>query len=185
MPFMPPSAPFSGPRRAGDAARRRAGFALLLCALALPLSIGLFATLERAWGRIAPLEGGGFMLAATALGAALAIAPLAAFAGFILAVWHGVESVYLPRSQRSPLADRCIVAAGLAVWFSPMLAALAMVTRAVASGRVHVVRAPQDYALASDPVAYWQGVGFWLVTAGMCGFFAWRYWRGKLRRRAG
>ena len=38
----------------------------------------------------------------------------------------------------------------------------------------------RDYFLATDPIAFWQGVGFWLIIAALAGFLAWRYWQPKL-----
>lgn len=166
--------------RAGDLARRRGRNALLLCLLALPASIWLFSSITELWSVIQPLEGAVFMIAATVFGGVLAVVPLAAALGFLLAVWYGVESVYLPRSRPTPLIDRSIVAAGLAVWFAPAIGMLTAALRALAEGRIHFVRPPRDYFLATDPIAFWQGVGFWLTMAAMFGFFAWRYWRGKL-----
>jgi hypothetical protein len=175
---QPSPAPHRGP--AGDAVRRRARCSLLTFIIALPVSVLLFAELAAIWARVEPLEGATFMLAATLLGAALAVAPVVAVAGFLLAVWHGVESVYLPRSRRTPQLDRAIVAGGLLVWFAPALGMIAAAVRALIEGRVHFVRPPRDYLLATDPLAYWQGVGFWLILAAVFAFLAWRYWRGKL-----
>jgi hypothetical protein len=42
-------------------------------------------------------------------------------------------------------------------------------------------RLPQIY-LATDPIAFWQGVGFWLIVAAAVAYPAWRYWRGKFAR---
>ena len=42
------------------------------------------------------------------------------------------------------------------------------------------MRPPRDYFLATDPIAFWQGVGFWLIIAALAGFLAWRYWQPKL-----
>lgn len=164
----------------GDLARRRALFSLLLGLVALPASWLLFSQLERLWPEIVRMEGLAFMAAATLLGGAMAIGPLAAAIGLLLAIWFGVDSVYQPRRAPSPLLDRVIVAAGLLVWFAPALAALGMVSQALASGRIHFVRPPRDYFLATDPIAFWQGVGFWLIMGGLFGFLAWRYWRRKL-----
>ena len=181
QPPIPPAAaaPASAPLP-GDLARRRALFCLLLALVALPASWLLFSQLERLWPEIVRMEGVAFMAAATLLGGAMAIGPLAAAIGFLLAIWFGVDSVYRPRRAASPLLDRVIVAAGLLVWFAPALAALGMVGQALASGRIHFVRPPRDYFLATDPIAFWQGVGFWLIMGGLFGFLAWRYWRGKL-----
>lgn len=182
---MPHSASLSLPSPAvalsGDVARRRAVGGLLLCLFALPLSWWLFDNLPTTWARVMPLEGSAFMGAATLLGAALAVAPLAALVGFGLALWHGVESVYLPRRRPSPAFDRLIVGVGLLVWFAPALSALASVLLALSQGRIHFMRPPRDYLLATDPIAYWQGIGFWLIMGSLFAFLAWRYWRNKLR----
>lgn len=177
---MSASAPAPLVGTAGDAARRRAARAFLIFLVALPLSYLLFSRLEPIWARILPLEGAVFMLAATLLGAVLALTPLAAAIGFLLAVWHGVESVYLPRSRPSPLLDRGIVAGGLLVWFSPALALLAAAIRGLIEGKVHFVRPPRDYLLATDPHAFWQSIGFFLIMGALFALMAWRYWRGKL-----
>lgn len=179
-----PSDPIrSDPTSSGDRARRRAGTAFLLFLLALPLNYWLFTSLPTLWSMVEPLEGAAFMLAATLLGAALAIAPLAGAVGFILALWFGVESVYMPRSRTTPLLDRIIVIGGLLTWFSPTITAFGLAARSVAEGRVHFVRPPRDYFLATDPIAFWQGLGFWLIMGALFAFFAWRYWRGKLLRQ--
>lgn len=170
--------------RSGDAARRRGRFALLVFALALPASIWVFYSIGELWALVAPLEGATFMLVASLLGGVMAVLPLAAVIGFVLAVWYGVESVYLPRTRATPLVDRAIVAVGLTVWFAPALGLLGSAVRALIEGRIHFVRPPRDYFLATDPVAFWQGVGFWLIMAGMFGFLAYRYWRGKLSPRS-
>ncbi|ENO90006.1 hypothetical protein [Thauera linaloolentis] len=178
---MPSSSPATPAGLPGDIARRRAKLGLLVLAIALPLSWWLFSRLEPIWDRIMPLEGLPFMGAATLLGAALAIAPLAAGIGFLLAVWFGVDSVYLPRrAAHGPLLDRLIVALAMVVWFSPTLFAIAAAGRGLYEGRIHFVRPPRDYLLATDPIAFWQGVGFWLIMAGLFGFLAWRYWRPRL-----
>jgi len=84
------------------------------------------------------------------------------------------------RKASGALLDRVIVGAGLLVWFMPALAAIAQAVRALTTGRIHFVRPPRDYLLATDPIAFWQGVGFWLIIAGLAGFLAWRYWQPKL-----
>lgn len=177
MTSPPPSA---ASRMAGDLSRHRAALSLLLFLVALPVSWVLFARLDAIWARVMPLEGIAFMTAATLLGAALAVAPLAAAAGFVLATWFGVDSVYRPRTHASPRLDRMIVAGGLLVWFAPSLLALGAAGLALVRGRIHFVRPPRDYFLATDPIAFWQGVGFWLIMASLFGFLAWRYWRDKL-----
>ena len=180
---VPPTAtpsPAPAPFPPGDRARRKALFGLLVGLVALPASWLLFSQLERLWPEIVRMEGIAFMAAATLLGGAMAVGPLAAAIGLLLAIWFGVDSVYKPRSRPSPLLDRMIVGAGLLVWFTPALAAFAIIGQALASGRIHFVRPPRDYFLATDPIAFWQGVGFWLIMGGLFAFLAWRYWQGKL-----
>ncbi|MDI3513975.1 MAG: hypothetical protein PWP40_1204 [Rhodocyclaceae bacterium] len=184
---VPPTAtpsPAPAPFPPGDRARRKALFGLLVGLVALPASWLLFSQLERLWPEIVRMEGIAFMAAATLLGGAMAVGPLAAAIGLLLAIWFGVDSVYKPRSRPSPLLDRMIVGAGLLVWFTPALAAFAIIGQALASGRIHFVRPPRDYFLATDPIAFWQGVGFWLIMGGLFAFLAWRYWRGKLFPRS-
>ena len=176
---LPANTPPEGALK-GDIARRRAAVGLLVFLVALPVSWWLFSRLEPIWNQVMPLEGVAFMGAATLLGAALAIAPLAAGIGFLLAIWFGVDSVYQPRSRSCTLLDRVIVGAGLLVWFAPVLVAVGSAGRALYEGRVHFVRPPRDYFLATDPIAFWQGVGFWLIMAGLFGFLAWRYWHPRL-----
>lgn len=174
------ASPATPQRLPGDIARRRAGLGLLAFLVALPLSWWLFSRLEPIWAQILPLEGLPFMAAATLLGASLAIAPLAAGIGFMLAVWFGVDSVCLPHSRSSRLLDKLILAFSFVVWFMPTLFGVAAAGRALYEGRIHFVRPPRDYFLATDPIAFWQGVGFWLIMAGLFGFLAWRYWRPRL-----
>lgn len=168
---------------AGDLARRRARLCLILSLLATPASIWLFLRLDIIWPKVMVLEGAAFMIGATLLGTVLALTPLAAGIGFLLAVWYGVESVYLPRRQRSPMADKGIVAGGLLVWFAPALVAVAAVVMGLIQGRLHFTRPPRDYFMATDPIAFWQGIGFWLIMGTLFGLLAWRYWRNKLLRQ--
>ncbi|MDR3213749.1 MAG: hypothetical protein LBT71_07540 [Azoarcus sp.] len=168
---------------AGERARQRSAFCLLIALVATPLAACLFFNLEPLWRHINPLEGVAFALAAAALGAALAVAPVAAAAGWLLALWFGVESVWLPRPRATPATDRIITGIGLAAWFLPALAFLAAAIEALIAGRVHFVQPQRDYLLAVDPIAYWQGIGFLFITAAIFAWLAWRYWQGKLRRR--
>jgi hypothetical protein len=178
--LLQPQAPDSA--RAGDVARRRARYAVLAFLIGLPASLWLFARLPQIWALIMPMEGARFMLAATALGAALAVAPVVTALAALMGVWFGVESVYLPRSRPSPLTDRIIVALGLLTWFAPTTALIVAAGRAIVEGRIHFSRPPRDYYLATDPIAFWQGVGFWLIVAAAVAYPAWRYWRGKFAR---
>lgn len=167
---------------AGDAARQRARRAAWLALFALPVSIWLFARLGDIWARIAPLEGAAFMLGATALGGALAVAPVITVVAFLVSVWYGAESVFLPRQRPTPLVDRGLTALGILVWFSPALALVGSVLKAIVTGTVSFARPARVYNLATDPLAFWEGVGFLLIAAGALAFPAWHYWRNKFRK---
>ncbi|MDR1662002.1 MAG: hypothetical protein LBR95_06200, partial [Azoarcus sp.] len=110
---MPPVLPPSDTAPSGDRARRRGALCLLIAVIATPIAAWLFLNLEPLWRHIAPLEGGTLILAATAFGAVLALTPVAAAFGWLLALWFGVESVYSPRQRATPLADRIIVGTGI------------------------------------------------------------------------
>ena len=125
----------------------------------------------------------GSLVLAIVLGTVLALTPLVAGVGFLLAIWYGVESVYLPRRNPSPLIDKGIIASGLLVWFSPALAAAASIVMGLVQGRVHFTRPPRDYFLATDPIAFWEGIGFWLIMGTLFALLAWRYWRNKLLKK--
>jgi len=169
----------------GDRARRFGILCLLLALVTTPITILLFFNLEPLWINIFPLEGIAYVLAAALFGAILACAPVVSVAGWLLALWFGVESVFMPRERRTPTIDIIIIGVGLVAWFSPALGFLVSALRAIFSGHVHFAGPSRDYLLADDPIAYWQGIGFLLIAAGLFAWLAWRYWQGKLRRKSG
>ncbi|MDR2926330.1 MAG: hypothetical protein LBU76_10370 [Azoarcus sp.] len=169
----------------GDQARRRGTFCFLAALLATPITIWLFSALGTIWMKIEPLNGVPLFLAASLVGLLLAAAPIIALFGWLLALWYGVESVFMQRGKRTPKTDIVIVGVGLVAWFSPAFGFLATAIGALISGRVHFVRPARDYLLAVDPVAYWQGVGFMFITAAVFGWLAYRYWQSKLHRKRG
>lgn len=173
--------PETNPPLPGDLLRRRATRALLVGLLALPPTVWLFQTVPELWAGILTLDGRSFMLWALLIGLGMAIGPLLAVGGLLLALWWGVDAVYKPRSRATPLTDRIIIVLALCIWSLPTLGFLGQAVWALYSGRVHFVRPPRDYFLATDPVAYWQGVGFWLIMGAIIGFLSWRYWQPRLR----
>lgn len=169
----------------GDFRRRQAFRALLVFLIALPLTISAFRNVGPIWQHIEPLEGFVFTVAATLLGAVLAGSPLITAAAGVMAVWHGVESVERPRSRATPLLDRVILATGLLVWFAPALALFGMAVRAVATGAIAFRRPAREYVMATDPIAFWQSVGFIVIVAVCVAYPAWHYWRRKFVARKG
>jgi hypothetical protein len=180
---MPLFSPLPENAPPGDRARRRGTFSLLLALIATPLTTLLFLNLRPFWVKIAPLEGVAFMLAAFLFGAVLAVTPVITAAGWLLALWYGVESVFMPRTRRTPICDILIVGASLIAWFSPALGFLGKAAQALFTGGVRFAHPPRSYLLAEDPVAFWQSIGFLLIAAGLFVWFAWHYWKGKLRRK--
>ena len=143
--FPDPAHPNTSAPLAGDIARRRARLGLLAFLIAVPISWALFSQIEPIWARIMPLEGFTFMATATLLGAVLAVVPLVAIIGFVLAIWFGVDSVYMTKRRASRLLDQFMVAVALVVWFSPALFGVVTAGRAIYEGRIHFVRPPRDY----------------------------------------
>ncbi|MDR2015554.1 MAG: hypothetical protein LBP99_08065 [Azoarcus sp.] len=182
MPFFSPLSENAMP---GDRARRRGTFCLLLALAATPLTVLLFLNLQPFWMRIVPLENAAFLLAATLFGAALAVMPIITVGGWLLALWYGVESVFMLRGRRTPIVDILIIGAGFIAWFSPALGFLVKAVRALFTGSIHLPHPSRDYLLTEDPVAFWQSVGFQFIAAGLLAWLAWRYWKGKLRRKSG
>lgn len=169
----------------GDFRRRQAFRALIVSSCLLALSVATFRHLQPIWDVIGPLEGVRFMVAATVLGMVLAAAPLVAVAAGLMAVWHAVESVERPRSRATPLLDRALYGIGLVVWFAPALGLLGMAGRAIATGAISFRRPAREYLLATDPIAFWQSIGFILIVAACVAYPAWHYWRRKFAARAG
>lgn len=178
--------PFTSPAAnelEGDFRRRQAFRHLIAFAILLSLTIAAFLYVGPVWDLILPLEGGPFLLAATALGLVLASTPLLSVCLGLLAMWHGVESIERPRKQRTPLLDRLIVAIGLLVWFAPTLGLLGMAGRAIAEGSITFKKTVlREYVLATDPIAFWQSIGFLLIVATALAWPAVHYWRGKFAR---
>jgi hypothetical protein len=168
----------------GNRARRRGARCLLLALIATPIIVLLFLNLDPFWVRIAPLEGVAFLLAATLFGVILAVTPVIAAAGWLLALWYGVESVFMLRTRHTPVVDILIVGAGLVAWFSPVLGFLGKAAQSLFTGGVRFAHPPRSYLLAEDPIAFWQSIGFLFIAAGLFAWFAWYYWKGKLRRKA-
>ncbi|MCL2161068.1 MAG: hypothetical protein FWH56_04170 [Betaproteobacteria bacterium] len=161
----------------GDRARRRAMLCLLLALAMTPITFLLFSNREPLWISILPLEGIAYALAAALFGAALAISPVVSVAGWLLALWFGVESVFLPRERRTPTLDAIITGAGLVAWFSPALGVLASIVW-------FTVKISSLTTGSFDYVHYLQGFGSRLILAGVLVWLPWQYWRGKLRRKS-
>lgn len=167
----------------GDLLRRRARFTGILFLVLLALAISLFARSEPIWLRIMPLEGGVFLLASALFGGLLASTPVLALVFLLMSVWYGVESVFSPRARHTPLIDMGIIAGGILVWFSPGIALASGALRAVLTGSIAFSRPQRVYFLETDPIAFWQSIGFMLIVGIALSYPAWQYWRKKFAAR--
>ena len=174
--------PLSDSAPEGDRARRRAVRFLLLAVVATPFAVMLLVNANILLAKVSTLQGVAFFLVSLLVGFVLVVPPVAALAGWVLAFWHGVGSVHLPRSRPTPALDRVLIGIGLVLWFLPSLAFVGTAVASIRSVRVHFMRPARDYMLATDPIAFWQGVGFLLVAGAVFAWGAWRFWQGKLRR---
>lgn len=177
MPLLPAPRP---DETDGDLARRRARRAGLLFLILLPATIWLFAGLAHVWPPIAALEGAAFMITAALLGLLLAGLPVLTVIVFLVAVWYGVQSVYRPHTRETPLIDKLLVGLGVVVWFAPALGLIGMIGRAILNGSIAFKRPDRVYLMATDPIAFWQSMGFLLIVAAALAYPAWHFWRGKL-----
>ena len=180
MPFLPQRLEGEAD---GDLLRRRARFTGILFLVFLASAIWLFARSEPIWLRIMPLEGGIFLLASALFGGLLASTPVLTLVFLLMTVWYGVESVFSQRLQRTPLLDMGIIAGGVLVWFSPGIALIAGAARAVLTGSIAFSRPQRVYFLESDPIAFWQSIGFMLIVAVALSYPSWQYWKTKYAKR--
>lgn len=164
----------------GDLLRRRARFTGILFLVLMAIAIWLFASSERVWLSIMPLEGGVFLVASALFGGLLASTPVMSLVFLLMTVWYGVESVFHPRARHTPLIDMGIIAGGILVWFSPGIALVGGALRAVLTGSIAFSRPQRVYFLETDPIAFWQSIGFMLIVAATLSYPAWHYWRKKL-----
>ena len=168
---------------AGDLSRRRALRFLLLAIVATAVSVWLFRNVGDIWYRFVEPKPSAILDPKSVLfGLALAIAPIFAGVGWLVSFWSGVGSVYQPRSKTTPLTDRVLVGIGVFIWFLPSVALLASGIYALFTGSVSPPRAKMTYVLATDPIAFWQGVGFFFIVGGLCAWGAWQFWKGKLKK---
>ncbi len=176
MPFLPQRLDGEAD---GDLLRRRARFTGILFLAFLASAIWLFARSEPIWLRIMPLEGGLFLIASALFGGLLASTPVLALVFLLMTVWYGVESVFRQRARHTPLLDMGIIAGGALVWFSPGIALAVGAARAVLTGSIAFSRPQRVYFLESDPIAFWQSIGFMLIVAAALSYPALHYWRAK------
>lgn len=180
MPFLPQRLEGEAD---GDLFRRRARFTGILFLVFLASAIWLFARSESIWLRIMPLEGSIFLLASALFGGLLAITPVVSLVFLLMTVWYGVESVFRQRARHTPLLDMGIIAGGVLVWFSPGIALVAGAARAVLTGSIAFSRPQRVYFLESDPIAFWQSIGFMLIVGAALSYPAWQYWKTKYANR--
>lgn len=169
---------------AGDFARRQARFFALGAVLMLLLSIWsvhLGEALARYLETMALDSFRGWMIV-VAWGLALAFFPVLCAVCFLRALWHWHHSVWLPKAQAAPKMDRWLVVQSVTASFLPALTMLAMAVRGLIAGTVRWPHPKREYILATDPVPYWQSIGFFLIAAVVMAWPMWRYWQIRLGR---
>lgn len=163
----------------GDWARRRAHFGLAVLAVSAITCWGLFTQPQMVWDQIMRLPNVLYWPVAALVAMVMALAPLGVLIGLVWAVWFGVEGVYLPHRAKTPQQDKMVIGLCRLIWFSPALAMLSLIVRAIWTGRVHFSQPPRNYEWATDPVPYLQSLGFLTMGAASFAFLAWKYWKAK------
>jgi len=153
----------------GDRARRRAALCLLLALVVTPPTIAVFLKLYSFWVNLASLGETAFTLLGILSAALLSFAPIISAAGWLLALWYGVESVFMPRERHTPTTDIIIIGIGLVAWSLPTLGVL--------------ISAALTPRLPGEFPVYLQSVGYKLIAAAVLAWLTWRYWHGKLHRK--
>lgn len=158
---------------------RRAMFAAL--ALSLPTALGVVFLIP-IWRAVAGLSGISFALAAGLFGLAVAGLPLAIIVALYVGAFSRVESLTRPRSAPVGRADR--VMTGFAVLLSavPALWPASMALRALFGGAI-TIRQPVEHSFTamSDPLVFWENVGYWAMATLALGGLAVYYWRNRSR----
>ena len=157
----------------GDKARRRSLICLLSALVATPLAVWFFFNpYSYLWAnvKLGITSGAAFWPIASLFAIIMIAAVIIAIAGWLLALWFGVESVFMARGRSTPITDMIITGIGLVAWSLPTLGFL-----------IAAILTPRGSL--QNTVAYGQEVGFKLLAAGVLAWLAWRYWQGKLRRK--
>ncbi|WP_341674916.1 hypothetical protein [Niveibacterium sp. SC-1] len=147
--------------------------------LILPLAaLGVF--ILPTWKFIASLSGIAFAASATLFGLALAVLPVAVLVLVGTALFLRVESLVRPRSRSLGLPDRLALIGALLLSIVPALWPLSMAARAVFGDGI-TIRQPIEhhFTMFSDPLAFWENVGYWLIAAVALAALAGYYWRSR------
>jgi|GEM_PF-6450419 len=182
MTTAAPLNPTTPPVARGDAllrhSQRLMRYGLLLI---LPLAaLGIF--ILPAWKFIASLSGIAFAASATLFGLALAVLPIAVIVLVGAALFMRVESFIRPRSRAVGLPDRLSLAGALLLSLVPALWPLSKAAMAVFSGGI-TIRQPLEhhFTVFSDPLTFWENVGYWLIATVALAALAAYYWLSRWR----
>lgn len=168
----------------GDALLRRSqqmlGYAFVLGVA----SAAVYIYRQALWDYVGAQGGAWFMLLAALFGLALVAIPLAALTCLAWGVFARVESLVRARSTPAKLADRLLVGLAIALSLVPAAWPLSMAARAMMSGEI-TIRQPIEHLFTphSDPLAFAENVGYWLIGAAALASLAGIYWRSRWRLR--
>jgi len=155
---------------------------LLVLTLLLAAPSALLAwQLAPLWSHIAALDGAAFLSAATAFGLGLILLPLGTIGCFIAALFSRVESNIRPgRRQAANAVDFVSTIGALAASLLPAAWPASKALRALISGGI-TIRQPIEhhFSMASDPLAFWENVTFWLLAAAALAGLAAYFWRSR------
>jgi hypothetical protein len=169
----------------GDALHRKARRWSLIAICALLFTLPAIVFFRPLWEWLITLGSGAFALAASVWGLVMAIGPVTALVCALTALFLRVEASFAPRSRRRRFGDTLAICGGLAVSFTPALAALYPPVKALLTGYIAFRGLGQQYPLASDPYGFWQAVAYWFMGSATLALFAGLYWRAKWRNRVG
>ncbi len=156
--------------------------------LCVPTVAGAFLLLPL-WRAIAGLSGIAFAVSAGLFGLALAALPLSVIVALCISAFARVESLARHRIAPINLADRILV--GLAVLLSaiPALWPASKAVRAVVDGSITIKQPVEhSFTVMSDPLVFWENVGYWVLAAlalsGLAAYYWHNRWRAIRRQRA-
>lgn len=166
----------------GDTLSRKSVRAFLYGVFFIPATIAGYIWLPQIWNPIMHMEGASFFLSSTLLGGVMAAFPVLGVAMMLLSLWWAVEARFSPR-QTPKGHDKLVIGLGLLVSYGPAIGFAITVIHALMVGKVHFSNPPRDYLRATDPQAYWEGLGFMVMAGSVLGFMVTRYWQAKLGKK--
>lgn len=154
---------------------------IFVALIALFVTLPTFYFVEPIFFWIVGLNGLDFGVLSITLGLAMALGPVAAVVGLLMALFWRVEACFTPDQLGRTLTDRMSIGVGLLVSFVPAIVALYPPIKAILTGYIGFRGPGQQYFRAEDPYGFWQATAFWMMGAATLAILAGLYWRAKMR----